>query len=53
MFPICRAPDGRRSLTNALRVASALAPDTELAEGEGMTAGAMATAIRHTIGPHR
>lgn len=48
-----RAPDGRRSLTNALRVASALAPDTELAEGEGMTAGAMAAAIRHTIGPHR
>ncbi|WP_294318879.1 CheR family methyltransferase [uncultured Sphingomonas sp.] len=45
-----RAPDGRRSLTNALRVATALAPDTELAEGEGMTAGAMAAAIRHAIG---
>ncbi|MEH3038959.1 MAG: protein-glutamate O-methyltransferase CheR [Sphingomonas paucimobilis] len=48
-----RAPDGRRSLTNALRVASALAPDTELAEGDGMTAGAMAIAIRHTIGAAR
>ncbi len=46
-----RAPDARRSLTNALRVASALAPDTELAEGDGMTAGAMAAAIRHAIGP--
>jgi len=45
-----RAPDGRRSLTNALRVATALAPDTELAEGDGMTAGAMAAAIRHAIG---
>lgn len=48
-----RAPDGHRSLTNALRVASALAPDTELAEGDGMTAGAMAAAIRHTIGAGR
>lgn len=48
-----RAPDGRRSLTNALRVASALAPDTELREGDGMTAGAMAAAIRHAIGPGR
>lgn len=48
-----RAPDGRRSLTNALRVANALAPDTELAEGDGMTAGAMAAAIRHTIGHAR
>lgn len=45
-----RQPDGRRSLTNALRVASALDPATELAEGEGMTAGAMAAAIRHIIG---
>lgn len=45
-----RAPDGRRSLTNALRVATSLAPDAELAEGDGMTAGAMAAAIRHTIG---
>ncbi|KQM28395.1 hypothetical protein ASE57_00375 [Sphingomonas sp. Leaf11] len=45
-----RTPDGRRSLTNALRVASALAPDTELAEGDGMTAGAMTAAIRHAIG---
>lgn len=48
-----RAPDGRRSLTNALRVASSLAPDTELAEGDGMTAGAMTAAIRHTIGTGR
>ena len=48
-----RAPDGRRSLTNALRVASALAPETELAEGDGMTAGAMTAAIRHTIGAGR
>lgn len=45
-----RTPDGRRSLTNALRVATSLAPDAELAEGDGMTAGAMAAAIRHTIG---
>ncbi|KQN17479.1 MULTISPECIES: CheR family methyltransferase [unclassified Sphingomonas] len=48
-----RAPDGRRSLTNALRVASALAPDTELTEGDGMTAGAMTAAIRHMIGTDR
>ncbi|PXA90522.1 hypothetical protein DMC47_27430, partial [Nostoc sp. 3335mG] len=47
-----RQPDGRRSLTNALRVATTLAPDTELAEGDGMTAGAMAAAIRHMIGPN-
>ncbi len=44
-----RIDDGRRSLTNALRVAAALPPDTELAEGEGMTAGAMAAAARHAI----
>lgn len=48
-----RAPDGRRSLTNALRVANTLAPDTELAEGDGMTAGAMTAAIRHMIGTGR
>lgn len=48
-----RAPDARRSLANALRVASALAPETELAEGDGMTAGAMAIAIRHAIGTAR
>lgn len=48
-----RAPDGRRSLTNALRVANTLAPDTELAEGDGMTAGAMTAAIRHMIGTER
>lgn len=48
-----RAPDGRRSLTNALRVATALAPDTELPEGDGMTAGSMAIAIRHMIGAGR
>lgn len=46
-----RQPDARRSLTNALRVASMLAPDTELAGGDGMTAGAMTAAIRHAIGP--
>lgn len=46
-----RQPDGKRSLTNALRVAAALDPATELAEGEGMTAGAMTAAIRHIIGP--
>ncbi|KQN37613.1 hypothetical protein ASG37_11320 [Sphingomonas sp. Leaf407] len=44
-----RTDDGRRSLTNALRVAAALPPDAELAEGEGMTAGAMAAAARHAI----
>ncbi|MFD1034392.1 CheR family methyltransferase [Sphingomonas hankookensis] len=48
-----RDPDGRRSLTNALRVASSLDPATELAEGDGMTAGAMTAAIRHAIGNPR
>lgn len=48
-----RDPDGRRSLTNALRVASSLDPTTELAEGDGMTAGAMTAAIRHAIGSPR
>lgn len=48
-----RQPDGKRSLTNALRVAAALDPATELAEGEGMTAGAMTAAIRHIIGTTR
>ncbi len=48
-----RDPDGRRSLTNALRVASGLDPTTELAEGDGMTAGAMTAAIRHAIGGPR
>lgn len=48
-----RDPDARRSLTNALRVASALDPATELAGGDGMTAGAMTAAIRHAIGTPR
>lgn len=48
-----RQPDGKRSLTNALRVAAALDPATELAEGDGMTAGAMAAAIRHIMGSAR
>lgn len=48
-----RQPDGKRSLTNALRVAAALDPATELAEGDGMTAGAMTAAIRHIIGTTR
>ena len=48
-----RDADGRRSLTNALRVASSLDPTTELAEGDGMTAGAMTAAIRHAIGSPR
>lgn len=45
-----RQPDGKRSLTNALRVAAALDPATELTEGDGMTAGAMTAAIRHIMG---
>ncbi len=45
-----RVADGRRSMTNALRIAAALPPDAELAEGDGMTAGAMAAAARHAIG---
>lgn len=48
-----RQPDGKRSLTNALRVAAALDPATELAEGDGMTAGAMTAAIRHIMGSAR
>ena len=48
-----RQPDGKRSLTNALRVAAALDPATELAEGDGMTAGAMTAAIRHIMGNTR
>ncbi|MEP9402154.1 protein-glutamate O-methyltransferase CheR [Sphingomonas sp. VNH70] len=44
-----RTDDGRRSLTNALRLAAALPPDAELAEGDGMTAGALAAAARHAI----
>ncbi|KQM41584.1 CheR family methyltransferase [Sphingomonas sp. Leaf10] len=48
-----RQPDANRSLTNALRVAAAMDPTTELAEGEGMTAGAMTAAIRHIMGSAR
>ncbi|KQM85232.1 hypothetical protein ASE70_17935 [Sphingomonas sp. Leaf22] len=48
-----RQPDGKRSLTNALRVAAALDPATELTGGDGMTAGAMTAAIRHIMGSAR
>ncbi len=48
-----RQPDGKRSLTNALRVAAALDPATELTGGDGMTAGAMTAAIRHIMGRTR
>jgi chemotaxis protein methyltransferase CheR len=45
-----RDVDGKRSLTNALRLAAALPAEAELTEGDGMTAGAMVAAVRHAIG---
>ena len=44
-----RDADGRRSLANAARVAAALPDDAALAEGEGMTAGALVKAVRHAL----
>ena len=45
-----RTTDGRRALTNALRAVTGLEPDAPLAEGDGMTAGALAAAVRSTLG---
>lgn len=45
-----RQDEGRRSLTNALRAASLMNASAELPEGDGMTAGALVTAVRAAIG---
>ena len=44
-----RGADGRRSLANAARAAAAHADDAVLAEGDGMTAGALVKAVRHAL----
>lgn len=45
-----RHDEGRRSLANALHAAASLDPSAELPEGDGMTAGALVTAVRVAIG---
>jgi chemotaxis protein methyltransferase CheR len=45
-----RQEEGRRSLANALHAAAAYPTEAELPEGDGMTAGALAAAVRSTIG---
>lgn len=44
-----RTDDGRRALANAARVVAALDPQAELAEGDGITAGALAAAVRSVL----
>ncbi|MFV0624592.1 CheR family methyltransferase [Sphingomonas sp. ac-8] len=45
-----RDAEGMRALRNAARAATGLAPDAELREGDGMTAGGMVAAVRATAG---
>lgn len=44
-----RVDEGRRSLANAARAAGPLDPEAELREGDGMTAGALAAAVRASL----
>lgn len=44
-----RVEEGRRALANAARAAASLDPEAELKEGDGMTAGALAAAVRVSL----
>jgi chemotaxis protein methyltransferase CheR len=50
LIAIGREDDGRRSLANAARIAVVLDDEDALPEGDGMTAGALAAAVRSVIG---